>query len=385
LANFRCHAVLRLDLGTEPVVLVGANGTGKTSVLEALSLLAPGRGLRRARLVDMVRNDGMHTASGWSVTARLVTPCGPIDITTAFRAEGASAARDRRQISIDGRTARGRAAIAEAVGIVWLTPDMDRLFAEGPSARRRFLDRLVWGVDPAHASRVSAYERAVQQRSALLRQERADAAWLEAIEETIASHGIAVAAARRLVTVQLSNLAGTACPGFPRVLVGIQGALEDWLEEGPALAAEERLRSALAVSRRADAESGGAAFGPHRSDVVVRHAASGRSAQDCSTGEQKMLLIALLLAGARLQKRERGASPLLLLDDIVAHLDAPHRQAVFDAVADLAAQAWYAGTERAPFQPLAQRAQFLALASGEADRASLRHGAATAERGSCHE
>ena len=238
---------------------------------------------------------------------------------------------------------------------------MDRLFTEGPSARRRFLDRLVWGVDPAHATRVSAYERAMQQRSALLRQERADPAWLGVLEEAMATHGIAVAAARRQATAQLSEFAGASSGELPGVLIEARGMVEQWLDEGPALTAEERLRQALRQSRLLDAETGGGAFGPHRTDVLVRHGGSGRSARECSTGEQKMLLIALVLAGARLQRRERGQTPLMLLDDVVAHLDARHRAAVFDVVADLGSQAWYTGTDRAPFQPIAHGSRFVAL------------------------
>lgn len=361
LSNFRCHRLLRLDLGPEPVVLLGANGTGKTSVLEALSLLGPGRGLRRARLVEMLRSADAPPAAAWSVSARLLTGSEPTDIVTAFSTEPDAPPRDRRKVSIDGRAARGGTALAPILGLIWLTPEMDRLFTEGPSARRRFLDRLVWGVDPAHASRVSAYERAMQQRSALLRQERADPAWLRVLEEAMATHGIAVAAARRQATAQLSEFAGASSGELPGVLIEARGMVEQWLDEGPALTAEERLRQALRQSRLLDAETGGGAFGPHRTDVLVRHGGSGRSARECSTGEQKMLLIALVLAGARLQRRERGQTPLMLLDDVVAHLDARHRAAVFDVVADLGSQAWYTGTDRAPFQPIAHRSRFVAL------------------------
>jgi DNA replication and repair protein RecF len=366
LIDFRCHRLLRLDLGPEPVVLIGANGTGKTSVLEALSLLGPGRGLRRARLTEMLRSDGkQQLASAWSVSARLSTPSAPTDIVTGFSTESDAPARDRRKVSVDGQAARGGSVLAQTLGLIWLTPEMDRLFTEGPSARRRFLDRLVWGIDPAHATRVSAYERAMQQRSALLRQERADSAWLGSLEEEMATQGIAVAAARRQATAQLSEFARASSDEFPCVLIEARGAVEEWLGEGPALTAEERFRRALAESRCLDAETGGGAFGPHRTDMFVRHGGSGRPAQECSTGEQKMLLIALVLAGARLQRRERGKSPLMLLDDVAAHLDARHRAAVFDAVADLGAQAWYTGIDRAAFQPIAHQSQFVALGNAE--------------------
>ncbi|HYN38875.1 MAG TPA: DNA replication and repair protein RecF, partial [Rhodospirillales bacterium] len=300
-------------------------------------------------------------ARTWSVHARLQTPTAPTDVVTAFAAETTAGGRERRQISIDGQPVRDRTRLAAAAGMIWLTPEMDRLFGEGPSARRRFVDRLVWGVDPAHAGRVGAYERAMQQRSALLRRDRPDPAWLNAVEATIAEHAVAVAAARKQAAAQLSAIAEAAADGFPGAIVGIRGTVEDWLDEAPALLAEDRLRAELVRCRDRDAQTGGAAIGPHRSDLSVLHAGHRRPAGMCSTGEQKMLLIALVLAGARLQRRERGASPLLLLDEVIAHLDERHRQAVFDAVAELAAQAWYAGCDITPFRPLAGAAQMVSL------------------------
>ena len=374
--DFRCHRFLRLDLGVGPttgrgalpVVLTGANGTGKTSVLEALSLLMPGRGLRRARLGDMLRRDAGATAPAWSVAARLATPSGPTDVVTGFAAaqEGSAPVRERRQISLDGQPRRP--SEARAINAVWLTPEMDRLFVEGPSGRRRFLDRIVWGLDPTHATRVAAFERAMQQRAVLLRQHQADPAWLSALEETMAAHGVAVAAARRLTADQLSDVAVAAAPPFPPARIACSGPVDAWLDEGPALAAEERLKAALALSRRADAETGGAAVGPHRTDMMVLHAASGRAARDCSTGEQKMLLIALVLAAARLQCNEGAVVPLILLDEVVAHLDARHREAVFAAAAATSAQVWYVGTDRRPFEPLTGEAHFVVME--EASRAS---------------
>lgn len=345
-------------------MLVGANGCGKTSVLEALSLLAPGRGLRRARLPEMVRADEGAAAIAWSIAARLVNRSGPIDLLTSFAAD-ANAARDRRQVKIDGQPARGRAALAEALAVIWLTPDMDRLFTDGPAARRRFLDRVVWGIDPAHSARVAAYERAMYQRSVLLRRSTvelsADPSWLDALEETMARLGVAVAAARRQTATQLSQILSTMNDGFPPASVTMRGSLEDWLDAVPALTVEDRFRVALASARRGDSESGGAAYGPHRSDMRVLHTGSQRPAETCSTGEQKMLLVGLVLAGARLQQRERREAPLLLLDDVVAHLDARHRYAVFAAVDALAAQVWYTGTDLTPFLPLGDRAQIVRI------------------------
>lgn len=340
-------------------MLVGANGTGKTSILEALSLLAPGRGLRRAGLAEMIRSAPDATADGWSMRARLRTADGPTDVDALYAPAGEPGARDRLRIGVDGRPLRGRSALIEMLGVIWLTPEMDRLFADAPAGRRRFLDRIVWGVDRAHAGRVGAFERAMQQRSLLLRRMAPDSRWLDALEGTMAELGVAVAAARRAVAARLSEMTAVSTAPFPPARVGTRGAVETWLDEGPALDAEEKLRAALAGSRVPDAQAGGAAIGPHRSDVVVLHAGTGRAANLCSTGEQKMLLIALVLGGARLRRLEHGAPPLLLLDEVIAHLDERHRGAVFEAVAHLGAQAWYAGTDRAPYRPLEGLARFV--------------------------
>lgn len=365
----------------ESVVLTGPNGAGKTSILEALSLLAPGRGLRRARLSELARrgaetggatHDGT-SAPGWSVAVRMRTPERAIDVRTVWVAEAAAGGRERRQLTIDGLAAKGQAALSETVALIWLTPDMDGLFGEGASVRRRFLDRLVFGLDPAHATRTNAHDRAVLQRSTLLRQPRPDPVWLTAIEERIAGDAVAIVAARREVAARLSDVCRDRPGPFPAATITTEGPVERWLDDGPALAAEDQLRDALARARSADAETGGASVGAHRSDIVVRHAATGRVAAACSTGEQKMLLIAIVLAGAALQAARRRTVPLLLLDDVPAHLDRQHRQALFDAVAGLDAQAWYAGTDRDVFASLAGGAQFVAVGD-----ANVRGGGAAA-------
>ena len=347
-----------------PVVLTGPNGAGKTSILEALSLLAPGRGLRRARLGDLARRSNGVTAPGWSVTARARTPERAVDIHTVWTHDPGTTTRERRQLTIDGVAARGQATLSEVVALSWLTPDMDGLFGEGAAVRRRFLDRLVFGLDPAHAARTNAHDRAILQRSTLLRQPRPDPAWLTAIEDAIARDAVAIVAARRDVAARISETCGQRAGPFPAATLATAGPVERWLDDGPALAAEDQLRAALARSRPADTEAGGAAVGAHRSDVVVRHAVSGRLAADCSTGEQKMLLIAVVLASAALQAARRRIVPLLLLDDVPSHLDRQHRYALFDAVAALDAQAWYAGTEREVFASLAGAAQFIAVGDG---------------------
>jgi DNA replication and repair protein RecF len=362
LGNFRCHRRLRLELTHQPVVLTGDNGSGKTSVLEALSMLAPGRGLRRARLADLAHRGVGGAPAAWAVSARLQGRHGPMDVSTGWSAETGGGGRERRHLRIDGQPVKGLAQLAEAFAVLWLTPDMDRVFTEGAAVRRRFLDRLVYGLDPAHATRLNAYERALQQRSALLRQgAAADPGWLAAIEDGMAASAVAIVAARRDMAARL----GRACrdrPGpFPAATLAVAGDIETWLEAGPALAAEDRLRTALAEARQGDAAAGSTRVGAHRTDVLVHHAASGRPAAACSTGEQKTLLIAIVLAAAEVQAAQRGQAPLLLLDEVAAHLDAGHRRALFAAVGRLGVQAWYAGTDRAVFGPLAPEAQFIRL------------------------
>ncbi len=216
--------------------------------------------------------------------------------------------------------------------MVWLTPPMDRLFLEGPGGRRRFLDRLVLALDPAHAARVGAYEQALRERARLLRDGPADPGWLAALEEVMAAQGVAVAAARRDAVHRLDRACAKADGPFPSARLALAGAVETWLDEMPALAAETRFAAALAGSRREDAVAGGAAIGPHRSDLTVSLAQDGVAAECASTGEQKALLISILLAHAELQRALRGESPLLLLDEVTAHLDANRRAALFAAL-----------------------------------------------------
>lgn len=365
LTGFRNYRQARLALGTEPVVLTGPNGAGKTNLLEAVSLLAPGRGLRAARLSDLDHRRGCGAAPvsptpGWAVAATLVTGRAVLRIGTGRdAAEG-----DRRVIRIDGEAARSQAELGERLGVVWLTPPMDRLFMDGPGGRRRFLDRLALALDPAHAARVGAYEQALRERSRLLRDGPADPRWLTAIEEVMAAQGVAVAAARRDTVLRLDRACAEAEGPFPRARMALAGTVEDWLEDMPALAVEARFAAALAAGRRGDAVAGGAAIGPHRSDLEVRLGETGIAAGHASTGEQKALLISIVLAHAGVQRAIRGAPPLLLLDEIAAHLDAGRRRALFEALTRLPSQAWLTGTDEDLFAPLRRQAQFVSVREG---------------------
>ncbi|HEV2335964.1 MAG TPA: DNA replication/repair protein RecF [Stellaceae bacterium] len=370
LPDFRNYRSARVDLDPEtapgPVVLTGPNGAGKTNLLEAMSFLSPGRGLRNARLSDIDRRDagatgsGEASAAGWAVAATVATRRGPVAIGTGrIGAEG-----ERRTVRIDGEPAKSQAALGERLGVLWLTPQMDRLFIEGPNGRRRLLDRLVLGLDPAHAARVARYEQALRERSRLLRDGSDDPAWFGALEEIMAAEGVAVAAARRDAVERLDRVCAAAQGGFPRARLSLIGTLEAWLDTMPALAAEERFRTALAARRATEALSGGAGIGPHRSDLGVFHAEKGIAAEAASSGEQKALLIAIVLAQAQLQRAERGEPPLLLLDEVAAHLDAARRAALFEALAGLESQAWITGTDAALFAPLRGVARFLTVSDG---------------------
>ena len=375
LTDFRCYAALRLDLDGRSVVLTGANGAGKTNLLEALSYLAPGRGLRGARLAEADRLG----AGPWAVAATMATPDGERQIGTgpdpdARQAAGFSEAdggREKRTVRLDGQTAKGPTALSEVTSVLWLTPAMDRLFVESAGARRRFLDRLVFGVDPAHAGRIAAYERAMRERSRLLRDTHrrdsqgrgADTAWLAALEQTMAERAVAIAAARRDTVAQLNAAATEGLGPFPTAELALAGTPEAWLDAAPALACEERLMAVLAAARAADAESGGASVGPHRSDLVVHHAARRMPAHLCSTGEQKALVVGIVMANARLQGRLRGAAPLLLMDEVAAHFDEAHRRALFAEIGALGVQAWLSGTDAALFAPLGEQAQFFRVAA----------------------
>ena len=359
LNEYRSYPSLRLTLDPRSVVLTGVNGAGKTNLLEAVSFLSPGRGLRAARLADIARRDAPE-GSGWAVAASVANVAGSVDIGTGCEPQTG----DRRLVRIDGEAGRGQTVLSEHLSVTWLVPQMDRLFLEGASPRRKFLDRLVYGHDPMHARRLGAYERGLRERSRLLRTGTGNAAWLDALEETMAAHGVAVAASRREAVSRLRAAVAAGIGPFPGAEIAIDGVTERWLDEMPAVEVEARLRDSFARTRRGDAESGGAGEGPHRSDLAVRHVAKGLPAALCSTGEQKALLIAIVLADARLRAARRGEAPILLLDEVAAHLDDRHREALIAEIAALGAQAWCTGTDPVLFASFGKDAQFLTVADG---------------------
>lgn len=344
LTDFRNHAAATLEPGPGFVVLSGDNGAGKTNILEAVSLLAPGRGLRRAALSEMARQGG---SGGFGVAAVLG---GDVDIATGAQ----PAAPERRIVRVQGAPAAAT-ALAEWLTVLWLTPAMDRLFVEPASERRRFLDRLTLALSPSHAVHSNRYEAAMRARNRLLAEEgMPDADWLGALEAQMAEHGTAVDDARRNTVEQLgATLAAQTAGPFARA--GL--ALEGWTGAGDMLARD------LAQGRARDAAAGRTLAGPHRSDLAVVHLDKGQPAALCSTGEQKALLLSIILAHADLVAARGGQAPVLLLDEVAAHLDPHRRAALFDRLAGKG-QVWMTGTEPTLFDAVPDDATRYIVADG---------------------
>jgi DNA replication and repair protein RecF len=352
LSNFRCYDQTGLsDLPSGLIVLHGPNGAGKTNVLEAVSLLSPGRGLRTAKNIEMQRQAGQKA---WAVAASVENESTTIQIGT-----GIDPASEKRLVRIQGEPVKSQSALSDYISCVWLTPQMDRLFIDSSGHRRRFLDRLVFAFDPGHAGRVSRYENALGQRSKLLKEGRGDASWLNALEAQIAETGIAIAAARIDFVARLQSACdGESAEHFPRASLKVMGSIEELLRNASALEVEDMFKYQLQASRDKDAVTGGAASGPHKSDLSVIYAVKDMPADQCSTGEQKALLIGIILAHAHLIKAERGAPPVLLLDEVAAHLDENRRAALYEILQETGGQVWLTGTDESLFAPIRGIAQF---------------------------
>ena len=362
LSDFRNYRASSLDLQPGAVVLTGENGAGKTNLLEAVSFLSPGRGLRRATLEDVARQGADN---GFAVHARLEGAFGDCEIGTgtagATVAEGAG-----RRVRINGETARSADAMLEWLRVLWVTPSMDALFTGPAGDRRRFLDRLVLAIDPAHGRRALDYEKAMRARNRLLSEDSRDAAWFDAIETQMAETGVAIAAARaemvRLIAAMNERLPETG--PFPKAEIALEGTIDEAVGNGPAVDVEEMFRALLRDLRYRDRAAGRTLEGPHRSDLLVRHAPKDMPAARCSTGEQKALLVGLILAHARLSGELSGSAPILLLDEISAHFDPDRRAALFSILEELNCQAFMTGTEISLFSALEGRAQFLSVSAG---------------------
>ncbi len=364
LTDFRSYPVLTVEAGPQPVVLVGSNGAGKTNLLEAISLLAPGQGLRRAPFSELARADG---AGGWAVAARTHTLHGAVDIGTGIVAGQTGASR---QVRIDGQQQSSSGILADYVEMVWVTPAMDGLFTGPAAERRRFLDRLILCFDAGYRTIAGRFERAMTARNRLLADGVRDNAQLEGFELQMAETGIAIAAARAEAVAALTVIIETRRSrepdsAFPWSTVAIDGAIERDLATHPAVAVEDGYVRTLRTMRERDRAAGRTLDGPHRSDLIVGHGPKSTPARLASTGEQKALLLGLVLAHAELvAERQEGAAPILLLDEVTAHLDVHRRSALFAEILRLGAQAWMTGNDRSAFDAMAGHALLLEIDNG---------------------
>ena len=349
LSHFRSHKVARLAVDARPVAIHGPNGAGKTNILEALSLLSPGRGLRRASAEDMTRKP---EAMGWKISA-VVPSQDQIHEVETWSENGAS-----RHVRINGKPA-AQTSLGRIIRVLWLIPSMDRLWVEGADGRRRFLDRMTLSFLPDHAQASIDYDKAMRERNRLLKDMVRDPHWYAALEQRMAETGAAIDANRRAALTELAAAQDKAQTAFPSATLDLLPG-----ELGMPETATD-FRDALADSRSRDLAAGRTLIGPHRADLSGLYAAKGVAAKDCSTGEQKALLVSLILANARALTQDFGAPPLLLLDEVAAHLDADRRAALYDEICGLGAQAWMTGTGSELFAHLAERAQYLHVSEAQ--------------------
>jgi DNA replication and repair protein RecF len=364
LSNFRSYHAAQITVGAGPIVLVGPNGAGKTNLIEAISWLAPGRGLRRATLDEVAFSEG---DGSWAVSADIEGALGLATLGTGIDAPSAEAATTTRRCRIDREPVTSATAFADHVRVIWLTPAMDTLFNGPASERRRFLDRLVLAVDAEHSSRVSALERSLRSRNRLLEEPRPDPHWLDAIEHQTAELAVAVAALRVETVGRLQGaLAARREPSspFPAAAIALDGLIERLVPHYPAVEVEDRYRALLKEARARDAAAGRTLEGAHLTDLAVIHVAKGIAAADASTGEQKALLIGLVLAHAGLLTAMSGDAPVLLLDEVVAHLDPVRRGALYGELAALGAQVWITGADPSAFAEIEARAEILLVSPG---------------------
>jgi len=367
LTNFRSYRAAEFSVERGLVVLIGPNGAGKTNLLEAISFLAPGRGLRRATLDEVAFAEG---DGSWALAAQIDGALGPATLGTGVeRALGAEEPSGRK-CRIERVPVASAAAFADHLRVVWLVPAMDPLFAGSASERRRFLDRLVLAVDATHGSRVAALERSLRSRNRLLEEKNPDAHWLDAVEHETAELAVAVAAARVETVRRLAAALATRTDersAFPWARIALSGVIEDGLETNAATEIEDRYRAALRENRARDAAAGRTLEGPHLTDLIVVHGPKGIAAGETSTGEQKALLINLVLAHAGLITAMTGFAPVLLLDEVFAHLDPARRAALIEALLPLGAQVFLTGADPAAFAEIAQNAQRFAVSPGRVE------------------
>lgn len=379
LNHFRNYSSLALDLDQRHVVLTGQNGAGKTNLLEAVSFLSPGRGLRRIsydRVAQALSGNGSSAAydpqaGTWAVHTIMEGAEGPVAIGTGLQ-NGPGGPENQRKVHINGVAARTADSMLEHARVLWLTPAMDGLFTGPAGDRRRFLDRLVLAIDPLHGRRVTDFEKAMRSRNKLLEDPRADESWLSGIEAQMAETAVAIAFARGELIALLRGIIAQSPSGpeaiFPNADIQLEGTLESLIVDGAAADLEDNYRALLVRSRPRDRAAGRTLEGPHRTNLAVRHGPKNMEAALCSTGEQKALLTGLVLAHARLVGDVSGMAPILLLDEIAAHLDESRRAALFDLIDTIGCQAWMTGTDAPLFSALGNRAQYLKVDSGKVEK-----------------
>lgn len=345
LTLFRNHRQTHINTHYKSLILTGHNGAGKTNVLEALSLLSPGRGMRKARLREMTH--AQEPNAGWVIAAQVMGHQGETHVGTGL---DISSDADKRIVKLDGDKAKSQTELARHLSIIWQTPQMDGLFTDSNSARRHFLDRLVYNFDSEHVARVNAYDAAMRDRTKILQSYQRDEQWLHVLEQRMAEQGVAIAAARNALLDRLNESILASETGFPKAHLSLEGETEDALRlGGAAVDLEVNLLKKLQAQRPVDAAAGRALKGVHRTQLQVRHLIKNMEAAYCSTGEQKAMLLSILLAHARARAKWQGAAPILLLDEVVAHLDATRRKELFNEIESIGAQAWLTGTDVADF------------------------------------
>lgn len=388
ISQFRCYEAVRLDLtdtASGIVVLTGPNGAGKTNILEAVSLLVPGKGLRSADILEM-KNRNAGPEDLWAISAEVETPSGlTVRIGTGLDRRSQSDRErlsqgdserpsqsdherivKRRLIRINGKNAKSQNELSSFISAVWLTPQMDRLFLEGASARRKFLDRLVYAFEPDHVTRINRYDKTMRERMKLLLLDRYDASWLSSLEAQMSADAVSIAASRLALIQHLQQQVaglGRAAPLFPQPHLALQGWTENAIATRPAVDVEDELKRKLAEVRALDRAAGRTHEGIHRSDLLVSYAGKNMPADQSSTGEQKALLVSIILAHALMMQAEKGFVPIILLDEVAAHLDADRRRQLFDQLQALQGQIWLTGTDEAVFASL-QTAKFFRVDNG---------------------
>jgi len=358
LRHFRNYSEARIETTPAPVILTGHNGAGKTNILEAISLLAPGRGLRKAKLSEL---NSINENTAWAVAATAQGMEGVVKIGTGLSQE----ADDKRLIKIDGKVARSHTELGRHLAVIWMTPQTEQLFQEGASAGRKFLDRLVFGFDTDHASRVNEYEYAMRERNRLLSQGSRDTSWLDALEHTMAETAAAIAQSRLQAIDNINHAIHTSGLSFPKAHLDMEGTVEEELKRSlPAVEVENSFRCLLYVSRNEDAAAGRTLLGIHRSELKVMHLGKRMPAEQCSTGEQKAVLLSIILAQARAAAMWKGIVPVILLDEVVAHLDATRKLELFEEICQIGAQTWMTGTDEKFFADLTGKSQFFRIEEG---------------------